>query len=169
MIFDSIRCQRKRENPRSSFLISGFFVGMFLLDAVAAVAHEMDAYHTRLMDTPRMIVIGRNLCELVCDGFDLVYILRAALTVDESEMFRFTVYSVHTAFFLLVSTTASQIKVRSQKDEMNPVLIMMEFLAQNYFVFLMNEAHIPTQGSVRYAEPGRALNRLFIEEEDAAE
>jgi hypothetical protein len=169
MIFDSICCQRKRENARSSWLISAFFIVMFIFDAVAAVAHEIDAYRTKLMETPRIIVTGRSICELVCDLFDVAYIVRAALNLDETEMFRFTVYIVHTVFFLLVSTTASRIKVQNQKDEMNPILILMEFLAQNGFVFFMNDAHLPVIGTSKYADPSRAINGAFVEDEAEVE
>jgi hypothetical protein len=165
MLFDSICCQRKRESARSGWLISAFFIVMFIFDAAAAVAHEVDAYRTKLMETPRLIVTGRNICELVCDVFDIVYIVRAALNLDETELFRFTVYIVHTIFFLLVSTTASQIRVMNQKDEMNPIVILMEFLAQNCFVFFMNDAHLPVIGASRYENPNRAINGAFAEDE----
>jgi hypothetical protein len=115
-----------------------FFFCLKLIAAGIAVKHELDASNTRLMTTERFIVFGRYISELVYDSFDAVYLMHAWMNLDEIGMFHFVVDCCHIVFFLLVSTTVSQLKVLGMCDEMNPILTYLEVLSQNYLVGMIN-------------------------------
>jgi hypothetical protein len=164
VILDSVICQRKGGSPLKDFIMLTFFLAMTAIDGLTSVRHELDAYSTRLMTTGKFVIVGRYVSELFCDTFIFVYLFLAWSRLDETEVFRFVVYSVNIAFFIIISTTVSQIKVSKVSEEMNPILMMLEFLAQNFFVGMMNYVHWPCHELRTYANPNTAVSGIIMDE-----
>jgi hypothetical protein len=57
-----------------------------------------------------------------------------------------------------------QIKVNKVSEEMNPILITLEFFAQNFFVGMMNYVHWSCHELRAYANPNRAVSSIIMDE-----
>jgi hypothetical protein len=160
-LFESVRRQRCTGTTVRDWALLAFFGGVAAVDVVTALAHELDLLHGRFQR--RDPVLARYITELATDGAVAVCAIAAYAALDSAESFRFAVYTAHFSLWLLIVTVISHFRAFSVVNELNPVLMLAEFLAQNYFVGMMNFVHGAVQDGKAYANPSSALNHMIIE------
>jgi hypothetical protein len=161
LLFESVRLQRRTGASLRDWLLLAFFVAIATVDILASFGHELDALHSRFKK--RVPVLARYIAELAADGAVAVCAIGGYEELDSSESFRFTIYAVHFSLWLITVTAVSTFRTFSVKNEMNPVLILGEFLAHNYFVGMMNFVHATVEDGKSYANPSSALNHMIME------
>jgi hypothetical protein len=166
ILYESLRSQRKTEAEHNNWMTFGLFFCLAIADAVASIAHEWDALTSNLMGKGRFAIGGQWASELLGDALIAFTAAGAIFALDSAEIFRFGVYTCHVMVFLLITTTVSQLRIKCVTNEINPVLLLADFFAHNYFVGMMNYVHWPCHDGKTYANPGSALNHVITEQID---
>lgn len=182
-LFDSIRCRRKRVHNWEYYLTVIGFVILAVLDCLASLWQEVKIAQTRLTDMDPAVLGIKSLCVLLGNLFVIGYVWMALTSLDETEGFRFWAYLLHSGVFLLVSSTASIIRLVNPQTEVLFSLLTVDLFSNTVFVIVMCGLHWPYPKKNEYNETdanviqeieldeslGSAVEELGSEPESASE
>jgi hypothetical protein len=168
-LFDLVGSQRRTETKVKDWWVFGFFIAMAVVDGIASVVREWDGLTSKLMESSPLTMLARYGSEFLSDAVIVLAVISAWTTLDSPDIFRLAVYTCHVSIILLISSAVSLLKISCIANEMNPILMLAEFMAHNYFVAMMTYVHWPCQDRKSYANPSSALNQMITDHIEDAE
>ena len=164
-LFDSVRCQRKRESSRKWLATVIVFVCVGILDTLASIWHEVEIANTRISDPDASILAVNYMCVLVSNFMVVVYVWMAIASLDETERFRFWVYLGNSALFLVISSTISIVRLLKPLSDVDVPLLTVELMTNTVFVVSMVAAHWPVIEAEGYRNPeAPVIDEIELEE-----
>ena len=151
-LFDSIRCRRKWVRNWEYCLTVTSFVILAISDCLASLWQEVKIAHTRLTDMDPAVLGIKYLCVLLGNLFVIGYVWMALTSLDETEGFRFWCYLLHSAVFVLISATASIIRLVNPQTEVLFSLLTVDLFSNTVFVIVMCGLHWPYPKKNEYNE-----------------
>ena len=131
--------QKKQTSSLEYLIILLFFVVLTIVDSVSAFLYEYDLQ--------QFVIINRKMAkifvEIACDTIVLILIAQTALSIDETEAFRFIFYFVHSIVMTFVAGTSALVRCFNVSIDIKTTMEMMEFAALNIFMIIMSYAHWP--------------------------
>lgn len=164
IIFNSVRMQKKQISPYENLIISTLFIAFLVIDIISTVSYEIDLQH--------FVIINRKTTkiyvEIACDTVVLFSIAKTALSLDETEVFRFIIYFVHSIFMIFVAGTSTLIRCFDVSIELKTTMEMMEFASLNIFMIIMSYCHWPCEQTVNrknYNSSSESVHQKIIVDE----
>lgn len=139
VIFNSVRMQKKQISRLEYLMIFSLFSVLAVINAVSTVSYEYSLQHFTLINRK----MTKIFVEISCDTIILILIAQTALSIDETEVFRFIFYFVHSVLAIFISGTSTIIQCFDISIDVKTTMEMMQFASLNIFVIVMSYAHWP--------------------------
>lgn len=164
IIFNSVRMQKKQINGLGYLIIFSLFVVLAIINAISTFSYEYNLEHF----IPINRKMTRIFVEISCDTIILILIAQTALSIDETEVFRFIFYFVHSALVTFITITSALVRCFDISIDLKTTMEMMEFASLNIFVIVMSYAHWPCimNSNRKYnTSPEGSQQKIIIDEE----
>lgn len=145
IIYDSVRRQRKSPNGIITYISATVYVIITFIYIIVSILYEIDAYNLKLIENSVRNSTLKYVCELVCNIFAIASIVMAAMSLDETEMFRFYVYSAHSFMMITFSAISSIAGIGGPLRYVSATHLLLGFLSENLFAIVMGYLHLPYQ------------------------